>query len=177
MSRLTRPVRALAASIIASIASGCSQQPGAADQAPVDLEPGRYEITRSGSGLIKIDEEKAPNSICVQKGETNAFPHTLAKYAYLIHPACASHQQTREGNAISGDIICPVDRKLADGMSHFAYTGAIASDNVEIDVRMKLEAEIKTDSMSAAEAAQLRIGMKAIERMRVAVRAKRTGSC
>lgn len=157
--------------------TACSKTPDPANEAPVDLEPGMYEIAISGAGLPSSMNTDRPHSACVRGSDRALFPHKLVQNYYALHPACKTDRLPREGNKIAGEISCAADPKLAAGANRFVYSGAVKSDNVEVSVQMKLEAVIKEDSMTEAEVKQLKLGMKMMERMRFVIKAKRTGAC
>jgi len=177
MSGIFEHRRTLCASAFAVFATACADAPDPASEAPVDLTPGRYEISRSGAGLVKIDEEKAQETMCVRTSDAEAFPHKLAQLSHLIHPLCTTNKFPREQNKVSGDISCAADQKLAEGANRFAYTGEVAREHVSIDVQLKFEAAVKEEAMTKAQAMQLKLAMKAMERMRFTVEATRIGDC
>ena len=177
MTRLYVHKRAICVCALSLMIIACSEAPDPAGETPVELMPGRYEISRSGAGLVKIDEEKAKETMCVRASDADAFPHKLAKLSHLILPTCSTNQFPREGNKVSGDISCMADQKLADGANRFVYAGVVAPDKVKVDVQMKFEAAVKKEAMTKAEAMQLNLAMKAMERMRFTVEATRSGDC
>lgn len=162
---------------ISLLASACSRAPDPASETPVDLEPGMYEITISGAGLPSSVNTDRPHSACVRESDRASFPHKLVQNYYSLHPACTTDRLPREGNKIAGEISCAADPKLAAGANRFVYSGAVKGDNVVVSVQMKLEAVIKEGSMTEAEAKQLKLGMKMMERLRFVIKAKRTGAC
>ena len=66
---------------------------------------------------------------------------------------------------------------MASGANRFVYEGAVRPERVEVSVRMKLDAVVDESTMTKAEAAQLKLGMKMMERMRFVIDAERTGAC
>ena len=169
---------ALISGVQAAILSACAEGPGVANETPVDPQAGRYSIAFSGGlGPVKAAENDRKESICVREGERNAFPHRLAKDLYTIHGSCAPENEMREGNKISGEITCLADPKLANGFTHFLYTGAVFEDRVELAMRIKADAVVKTETMSKKEARQLKLGMAMIEQARWKVEAVRVSDC
>ena len=157
--------------------AACSQAPDPASQEPVDPAPGLYEITLSGAGLLKAAGKSDPDEFCLTERDRASFPHLLARNYYQLHAACRPSRAPREGNAFGGEISCAADPKMAQGMNRFVYEGVVAADNVRVEIRMKLEVEIKEDAMTEAEAAQLKLGMKMFERARFVIEAERIGDC
>ncbi|GJL95285.1 MAG: hypothetical protein DHS20C05_16900 [Hyphococcus sp.] len=160
------------------IAAGCAETSDPASEAPVELEPGRYEITMSGAGLLKAaGNDNNSRSTCLRAGERAMFPHKLAENYYRMHYSCSNKRLPREGNAVGGEISCAADPKLATGANRFVYNGAVAADNVRLEVKMKLDALIKEDEMTEAQIRELKLGMKMMEHARFVIEAKRTGDC
>ncbi len=155
----------------------CSNASDPASETPVNAKPGQYEITLSGAGLMKQAGKGKSSSYCLTQGESASFPYRLAEKFYPLHPACQTRRQPREGNAIAGEFSCGADPKLAAGANRFIYKGVVAEENVSVEIRMKLDATIKESAMTKKEAAQLRLGMKALEQARFVIGAKRTGDC
>lgn len=159
------------------ITAACVESRDPAKETPVEPEPGLYEVTLSGAGLMKAGDKDRPRSTCLHPGNRDSFPHTLVKNYYALHYTCRTNPLPRVGNKIAGDVTCAADPKLAAGVTQFSYSGAVASENIDISVQMKFDAAIKEDAMSKEEAAQLRLGMKAFEQMRFVIMANRIGDC
>lgn len=157
--------------------AACSQAPDPASQEPVDPAPGLYEITLSGAGLLKAAGKSDPDAFCLTERDRASFPHLLVRNYYELHAACRPTRAPRQGNAVGGEITCAADPKMAQGMNRFVYEGAVSARDVRVEVRMKLEAEIKEDAMTEAEAARLKLGMKMMERARFVIEADRVGDC
>ena len=168
----------VAGSLCAAMAA-CAETSDPASETPVDLEPGNYNVTISGKGIFKnAGSGKKPGTICVTRSDRDSFPHKLAENYYKLHPACQVSRGSREGNAISGEIKCPVDPKMATGSSRFVYNGAVSSDNVEVEIRMKLDAKLKEGAGGEEVSdAQLKFAMKTFESMRFVIHATRIGEC
>ncbi len=159
-------------------ATACAKTPDAADETPVDPEPGLYEVALSGAGLLKAGEEKeGPHAFCLTEADRSTFPHTLVKKYYQLHYSCMSTPLPREGNTIAGEIKCAADPKLAQGANRFVYKGAVSKDAVDINVQMKFDAVIKEEEMTKAQARELKLGMKTFELMKFVIEADRIGEC
>jgi hypothetical protein len=137
-------------------------------------------VTFSGGwrALPSASSEEQSRTVCLgAPGDASAFPHRLVQGFYLLHPGCNPKRLPREGNLVGGEISCPADPKMAEGMNRFAYSGLVAEDHVRIDVQMKLDAAIKEGAVTAEEAAQMKLAKKMIDKMRFVIEAKRTGPC
>ena len=161
----------------ALLAVACAETPDAANEEPVDLAPGRYAISISMAGMPSSVDTDRPHSACVRASDQASFPHKLVQNYYELHPACVTNRLPREGNKIAGEISCAADPKMATGANRFVYEGVVKPDSVEVTLRMKLEAIVDETAMTKAEAAQLKMGMKMMERMRFVIEAERTGEC
>lgn len=158
-------------------AAACSKVTDAADETPVDPEPGLYEVTLSGAALLRASGKEDPHSFCLTEVNRTAFPHTLVKKYYQLHYSCTNTPLPREGNRISGKLKCAADPKLAQGANRFVYEGAVLKDAVDINVRIKFDAVIKEEEMTKAQARELKLGMKAFELMKFVIEAERVGEC
>ena len=156
---------------------GCAGEVDPATQAPVDPSPGLYEVSLGGAGVLKTMEREGPREYCLHELERGDFPHLLARNYYQLHALCRVERGARQGNAVSGEIICAADPKMARGSNRFVYAGAVASESARLEVRMKLDAELKDDAMSEAEAKQLGLGLKVMEKFRFTIDAQRLGEC
>ncbi|MHA7871231.1 MAG: hypothetical protein ACX939_02670 [Hyphococcus sp.] len=159
------------------LAAACADSRDPISQTPVDPEPGLYKVTLGGAGLLQHADLDDPQDYCLREGERADFPHVLARHYYQLHALCRVQRGVREGNAVGGEIICAADPKMAQGSNRFVYNGVVASEHARIEVRMKLDATLKEDAMSEAEAKQLRLGMKLMERFRFTIDAARVGDC
>lgn len=177
MNRLSEYGRVTCFSIFSLVATACSETPDTADETPVDPEPGLYEVTLSGSGLLKAGGKEGPHAFCLTEADRRTFPHTLVKKYYQLHYSCMNTPLPREGNAIAGEIKCTADPKLAQGANQLIYDGAVSKDAVDINVQVKFDAVIKEEEMTKAQARELKLGMKAMQLMKFVIEAKRTGEC
>lgn len=159
------------------IATACTKAPDTAHETPVDPESGLYEVALSGTGLLKVSGKEDPHSFCLTETDRALFPHTLVKKYYQLHYSCISTPSPREGNKVAGEIKCAADPKLAQGANGFVYEGAVSKDAVDINVQMKFDAVIKEEEMTKAQARELKLGMKAMQLMKFAIEAERTGEC
>lgn len=159
------------------LVAACVDGRDPANETPVELEPGLYEVTLSGAGLMKASDKGRPQPVCLRPGNRESFPHTLVKNYYALHYSCRTTRLPRIGNKIAGEVTCAADPKLAAGATQFAYSGVVAREKVDIRVQIKFDTTVKENAMSKEEAAQLRLGMKAFEQMRFVIEASRIGDC
>lgn len=177
MSRFSNGKRSVAV-IGLTLAAACSQAADPSSETPVDPRPGRYVITHSGAGLLKhVKSNDEPGAFCLRESERAAFPHLLAEGYYKRHSLCTNTRAPREGNAVAGEISCVADPKMASGVNSFVYRGAVEEAWAKVEVRMKLEAELKPGAGGEMSDAQIKMAMKAMERLRFVIEAKRTGDC
>lgn len=170
-----KPIKFLA--ITSTLLMGCAQERDAANEPPVDPIPGRYAVSLSGSGLLKAAGKEGPHPFCVTAANRSTFPHTLVKQIYQLHYSCVSRPGQREGNAITGEIQCAADPKLAQGANRFVYQGAVSEDAVDLKVQIQFDATIKESEMTEEQIKQLKLGMKAMQMMTFIIDAERTGEC
>lgn len=176
MQRLLLQARLIARAALLVVAGCAEEKPDPASQDPATLEPGLYNITVShGIGPYRDGKEKSATH-CVRAAETGQLPYTLAE-AYFNFGACRTTRSPRVGNAVSGEIACAADPKMATGANRFVYEGAVSEDGVTLEARWKLEAEVKPGAGGEVSDAQLRLAMKAMERMKSVITARRTGDC
>jgi len=159
------------------LAMACADAPDPENEVPVDSKAGLYEVTLSGTGLMKNAEKEEPYTYCLKRSSVDDFAHTLVKNFYNSGDLCTSNSLPREGNAVAGELTCAADPKMARGSTRFVYSGAVAQNSVDVKVQMKFDAEIIEDEMSEKEVAQLKLGMKMMERARFVIEARRTGGC
>ncbi|WDI30765.1 hypothetical protein PUV54_12460 [Hyphococcus flavus] len=159
--------------------AACAETRDPASEAPVDPQAGQYKITLSGKGLLKhAGGDDDPETFCLTELNRDAFAHMLAENYYKLHPSCRVVRAPREGNAISGEIKCPVDPKMATGSNSFIYEGAVAPDSAKVEVRIKFDAKLKNGTAGEEVSnAQLKFAMKTYETMRFVIEATRMGEC
>ncbi len=179
MNGFPRRRRYFIAAVICGTAAACSDRADPASETPVDPAPGLYEITLSGAGLLKhAGPEDAAQTYCLRESASASFPHLLAENYYKLHYSCTTRRGAREGNAVAGEISCPADPKLASGANRFVYRGAVGREKTRVEVRMKLDAQLKEGAGGAEVSdAQMKLAMKALEQARFVIEARRTGAC
>lgn len=178
MAKAGRKVRQYSAAMMAIVAIGCAEVKDPASETPVDLSVGLYEIgVTSAVGPVSSKDDETTTH-CVKNHETRSFPYLLAEKYLAFHGACGAERSPRQGNAFGGELTCLADQKMAAGANRFVYHGAIATDRVELEGRFKLDAELKPGAAGAdVTDAQLKLAMKAFERVKSVIVAKRIGDC
>lgn len=166
--------RAWKASLIA-LPAACAEAPDPSSQTPVDPAAGLYEISLSAGGQAIRDGGDTQKTYCLRQGDAGKFGEMLVENYYKLHASCRLAASPRVGNAISGEIRCAADRKLADGSNRFVYRGVVARDAVNVSVQIKFDAEPKAGS--EADTLQIKLAMKALELARVSIDAVRVGDC
>lgn len=159
------------------IIAACAETADPANETPVDPEPGQYVITTSEALFKKSEPKQEPITLCLEQRDSASFGYTLAENYFLIHGLCTAQRAPRKGSMITGEIVCPVDPKLATGANRFAYKGAISSNSVKLEARMRIDADIKEGSETEVSEAQMRLAMKVFEKVKYIIEAKRIGDC
>lgn len=155
--------------------AGCANDP--ASQPPVELKPGLYEFSVGGAvGPINA-MERSDRTMCVRPRHVQHFPNTLAEKAFVFHGSCQPNRSPRVGNAVSGEVTCPVDPKMAAGHTRMSYSGVVTEDGVQITARVSVDAQYNENALRDGEKIQLEMAMKAMEQVRPRVTARRIGIC
>lgn len=159
------------------IATACSPASETSSKPPaekvvetrIDPAPGLYEFT--------LAQSKAKRN-CLMPGRGAALPDMLIKGLADSYGNCTIHKQPREINALSGEVRCMADPKMAQGKIRYVYTGTVAEDAVTLDVKFKFDAaQIDETKMSEKQIAQLKLGMKMLEKVKIPAQAIRVGDC
>jgi len=170
------PARA-AAGAMTLVVAACSAPPAPSEQEPVDPAAGRYEVSVAGALPFRKGPAHKGDDYCLKESERKEFPHVLVRRFYGLPPTCALTRRPREGNAIGGDIACRAEESKATGNVRFAYTGAVAAERADVTLQMVLDVKMKGPQMTEAEQEYLDKSMKALEKMRFEIVAKRVGDC
>ena len=120
--------------------SACSVKPE--DQAPVDLQPGLYEVLVGGGTLVQLEGHERRGEVCI----SDAAAFKSAPLAQVQSPPedCSDESAEPKGNALSGKRTC--DRKapitIEYAGSHtadsFELKGTVAQGSDESDMAMRL---------------------------------------
>ncbi len=176
-SALKHIIKSGALCLLVSACAESARDP--ASEAPVDPAAGLYEFSMSGAGMLKyMEAEKVEKPFCLTEIQRSNFPYMLVENRFKFSPYCTSTRDSREGNMIAGEVSCMADPKMAAGQNSFVYTGAVGEDGVRVEYQMKLNAELhKGAGGKELSDEQLKFALKAMERMKFAIEARRTGDC
>lgn len=176
-SIINRIVNSAAVCLLAAACAEESRDP--ASEAPIDPAAGLYEFSMSGAGMLKhMEAEKVEKPFCLTEIQRSNFPYMLVENRFKLSPYCTSARDPREGNMIAGEVSCMADPKMAAGQNSFVYTGAVGEDRVRVEYQMKFNAELhKGAGGRELSDEQLKFAMKAMERMKFAIEARRIGDC
>ena len=159
-------------------ATACSGGSGPASDEPANLTPGLYEISVSQSFKHGSGEKTAPEPICVRAHEIDSFPHMLAEDYFIAQRGCRTVRGPREGNAISGEVICAADRKIAEGTTRFVYRGEIQPDRLLLEGNMVIDVDLpKGAGGPEISNAQLEKAIRRIEDIKTVIKGRRLSDC
>lgn len=159
-------------------AAACSDGAAPASNEPASLTPGLYEISVSQHIKRTSSKETAPKPICVRSYDIDAFPHKLAEEYFLAQRGCRTVRTPREGNTVSGEVICPTDRKIAAGNSRFVYRGEIRPDRLVLEGNMVIDVDLpKGAGGPEISDAQLEKAMRRIEDIKTVIESRRLSDC
>lgn len=145
---------------------------------PANLTPGLYEISLSQSLKQFSDKETAPKPICVRSYDIDSFPHKLAEEYFVAQRGCRTVRTPREGNTVSGEVVCPTDRKIAAGNSRFVYRGEIRPDRLVLEGNMVIDVDLpKGAGGPEISDAQLEKAMRRIEDIKTVIESRRLSDC
>ena len=133
----------------------------------------------SGAGMLKhMEPDKIEKPFCLTEIQRANFPYMLVEHRFKLSDYCTSKRDPRVGNVIAGEISCMADPKMAAGQNSFVYSGAVGEDRVRVEYQMKFNAELYSGAGGQEISdAQLKLAIKAIERMKFAIEARRIGDC
>lgn len=159
-------------------AAACSEGSGPVSNEPASLTPGLYEISVSQSFKHVSDKETAPKPVCVRSYEIDAFPHKLAEDYFVAQRGCRTVRTPREGNLVSGEVICAADRKIAEGTTRFVYRGEIRPDHLSLEGNMVIDVDLpKGAGGPEVSDAQLEKAMRRIEDIKTVIESRRLSDC
>lgn len=160
------------------IAAACSGASGTAPKEPANLTPGLYEVSVSQSFNQASGQETAPKPICVRAHEIDAFAHKLAEDYFVAQRGCRTVRAPREGNTVSGEVICAADRKVAEGSVRFVYRGEIKPERITLEGNMVIDVDLPK-GVGGAEAsdAQMEKALRRIEKIKTVIDSRRLSDC
>ena len=160
------------------MAAACSDGAAPASNEPASLTPGLYEISVSQSLRQVSGKETAPKPICLRSYDIDAFPHKLAEEYFVAQRGCRTVRTPREGNTVSGEVICPTDQKIAAGTTRFVYRGEIRPDRLLLEGNMVIDVDLpKGAGGPEISDAQLEKAMRRIEDIKTVIESRRLSDC
>ena len=129
-------------------------------QEPVELQPGAYTVSLSGSD--RMDR-------CIKDG-ANTYPETLVRPYLAGNEGCSTAHFTRTGNLLNGTATCPLDPQRAEGEVLYKFSGTISATGIEGSINTDWNIERAQDPDMAKAA-------KAMGAVSIPLSAKRTGDC
>ena len=171
---------AVLAAALSGLIAGCSPAGDPATQEPVELMPGLYQITLSGTGLAQFTQQgpgETEDEICVRSGGVSRFPDRMARNYFSMHPGCTAIPEPREGNAFRGTVTCPLDPRDVTGEVTIDYEGVVSADRVVATSRTKFSAQPVPGALSPEEQRQLAAGSALMEMVGIQITAVRAGDC
>lgn len=178
---MSRNINAAAVALaLSGLVVGCSPQADPTTQEPVELTPGLYQITLSGTGLARFTQQGpdgTEDEVCVRSGDVSRFPDRLARNYFSMHPGCGFSPEPREGNAFGGAVSCSLDPQRATGKVTIDYEGVISAERVLATSRMTFDARPIPGALTPEEERQLALGGALMESVGIQVAAVRAGDC
>lgn len=172
-------VAAFAAALSGLMAS-CSPAGDPATQEPVELMPGLYQITLSGTGLAQFAQQgpgETEGEICVRSGDDSRFPDRMARNYFSMHSGCTAVPEPRVGNAFRGTVSCPLDPRELTGEVTIDYEGVVSADRVVVTSRTKFSAQPVPGALSPEEQRELAAGSAFMAMVGIQITAVRAGDC
>jgi hypothetical protein len=171
---------AVFAASLSGLTAGCSPAGDPATQEPVELMPGLYQITLSGTGLAQSIQQgpgEAEGEICLRSGDVSRFPDRMARNYFSMHPGCTASPEPREGNAFRGKVSCPLDPREMTGEVAIDYEGVVSADRVVVTSRTKFSAQPVPGALSPEEQREFAAGSALMEMVGIQIKAVRAGDC
>ena len=112
---------------------------GAESETPVDLQPGRYEVTIANSSS-RFGPRSEQKSLCFTPEHARNFSSQPLKGLLPSGSGCETTAAERKGNAFSGARQC--NSEIGDGMKFDAalkWEGRMAADSFHIDLDISMK--------------------------------------
>lgn len=178
MRQLNRNSHLVSISALMWAATACSGGSGPGPNEPANLTPGLYEISVSQSFKHVSDKAAAPKPICVRAHEIDSFPHKLAEDYLVAQRGCRTVRVPREGNTISGEVICAADQRIAEGTARFAYRGEIKPDRISLEGNMVINVDLpKGAGGPEISDAALERAIRSVQDMKTVIDSRRLSDC
>ena len=101
----------------------------ASAEAPVNLAPGRYEISLGGGTLVNLKSGSRTADLCLNSYDATQFPKDPLSWTIEDWENCSTEVKPATGNAMTGARVCR-ERKMPMTAS---YTGTHNADSFRID--------------------------------------------
>jgi hypothetical protein len=110
--------------------------------------------------------------------DIDAFPRKLAEDYFVAQRGCRTVRAPREGNTVSGEVICAADRKVAEVSVRFVYTGEIEPERLTLQGNMVVDVDLPKGAGGAEISdAQREKAMKRIEKIKTVIESRRLSDC
>ncbi len=173
-----RPSRLACIGALMWTVTACSGASAPPSNESASLTPGLYEISVSQSFNQASGRETAPKPICVRAHEIDTFPYKLAEEYFVAQRGCRTVRTPREGNTVSGEVICAADRKVAEGAIRFVYRGDIKPDRLALEGNMVIDVDLpKGAGGTEASDAQMEKALRRIEKIKTVIESRRLSDC
>lgn len=170
---------------LALVMAGCGAVRDPASETPVELRPGEYKIsftgTAMGMALPKSKEAAKDNLVCLTEQRVKGWPKQIIEGLIPMPPGtCQFESEPRVGNALKGKLICPTDPKFGAGGSYtVSYEGDMTDTsttlNTKIGVSFKPSAAMLEKDPKAM--AQAQMGMALMSAITSVVKIERVRDC
>lgn len=125
----------IAAALLAGGCGGAATDP--ASEAPVDLQPGLYDVIATGGTLMEVSPGRSRDQLCLSHDQAQQLPSYPMENVTRHWRGCKDTYQPRKGNAFGGHRVCPrTSRRLNKALAD--YTGHVTPDSFVMtgDVRV-----------------------------------------
>ena len=120
------------AALAALALSGCDGSSGA----PIELQPGNYDITARGAVFGFSGKMLGQGTRCISVGNGAEHIPTMLVRPYMeISETCGTAKFERTGNKLTGVAVCPIE----EGTVTVNFAGKVMSDGVEGDLKLKFD--------------------------------------
>lgn len=166
----------LLAALLLPLLSGCGAERDAAAEAPIEVAPGKYSIDVTAAGLAQLGGQgpgRTNDEICVTAREARSWPRPFVRNYLFAASSCSIRKSDRIGNAISGEVSCPMDPRAGQGRLVISYTGTLDADATDIAFNMKATVRNASPEVEAA-LAKTRLSEEGVDGI---AKARRIGDC
>ncbi|WP_310532649.1 DUF3617 family protein [Novosphingobium sp.] len=147
--------------------AGCGSD--AANEAPVDMEPGAYLVDFKAP-MFGADISKTIDGKRCITGDPEYVPTKLVRSYISLAPECATAKFERKGNQLTGSVTCPLDPQRATGKAIVTFDGTIAETSLSGTMKIDMQITASQDPQAQAAAALM-------SKVPIPFRAERTGDC